>query len=143
KHFEVPISATQRRRVETRVLVHQGGDATHPARWFGVTYRWRADQTDADLLTAPLDETIGVDSGGGLQQQPYHYPAPWECLQCHNAAAGDVLGLRTAQMNRSFAYPAGAANQLATFWCAGILDRDPGNPAGHETLVNPTDANAS
>jgi uncharacterized repeat protein (TIGR03806 family) len=142
KHFDIPTGPGQKRRLETRVLLHQPASQGAPARWLGVTYRWNGNQTDATLLTTGLDEVISVDPGTGLQSQNYHYPASWECLQCHNGAAGDVLGLRTAQMNRSFAYPSGAANQLSTWWCAGMLDADPGNPALHDALVDPANTSA-
>jgi uncharacterized repeat protein (TIGR03806 family) len=140
KHFDIPTGAGQTRRLETRVLLHQPETQSAPARWLGVTYRWNANQSDASLLTAGLDELVDVDLGSGPQTQPYHYPASWECVQCHNSAAGDVLGLRTAQMNRSFSYPSGTANQLAAWWCAGMLDADPGNPAHQDALVDPADS---
>jgi uncharacterized repeat protein (TIGR03806 family) len=142
KHFEIPTGSGQTRRLETRVLLHQPASQSAPARWLGVTYRWNAAQSDASLLTNGLDESISIDLGNGPQVQPYRYPASWECVQCHNSPAGDVLGLRTAQLNRSFPYPSGTANQLASWWCAGMLDVDPGDPAGHEVLVDPADTGA-
>jgi uncharacterized repeat protein (TIGR03806 family) len=140
KHFDIPIGAGQTRRLETRVLLHQPASATSPAHWVGVTYRWNAQQTDANLLTSALDESIALDTGSGPEQQPYHYPAPFECLQCHNPVAGDVLGLRTAQMNHDFAYPGGSANQLSAWQCAGLLTPNPGSPAVHAKLADPSDA---
>jgi len=142
KHFDAPLGAGQTRRLETRVLLHQPAGALGPAHWVGVTYKWNANQTDANLLTAGLDEPITVNTGAGPQLQNYHYPASFECLQCHNGAAGGVLGLRTAQLNRSVTYPGGTANQLSAWSCAGMLDENPGDPAGHDVLTDPSSATA-
>src|SRR5438094_95500 len=49
KHFELAIdeaNANLRKRLETRFLAR----ATNGA-FYGVTYKWRADNSDADLLT--------------------------------------------------------------------------------------------
>ena len=89
KHFDIPTGSGQTRRLETRVLVHQPETQSAPARWLGVTYRWNANQSDASLLTDGLDEPINVDLGSGPQTQAYHYPAAWECVQCHNSSAGE------------------------------------------------------
>ncbi len=70
KHFELPTSATTRRRVETRVLLRQID------RWVGYTYRWNSAQTDATLLTASLTEPFTVDLGSGPVQQTWKYPSP-------------------------------------------------------------------
>ena len=106
KHFELPTGPTTRRRVETRVFLRQVD------RWVGYTYRWDAGETDATLLTTTATDTFTVDVGGVPTQQTWSYPSPAECLGCHTAAAGRVLGARTVQLNRSFAYGSGADNQL-------------------------------
>ena len=63
------------RRLETRLLVHQ------PTGWQGLSYRWRDDQSDADLL----DDALDADE--------WHFPSRAECDACHTAAAGHTLGL--------------------------------------------------
>ncbi len=56
KNFELPSAdATASRRVETRFLTR---DAAGGA--YGVTYRWREDNSDADRLTNSLVETIPI-----------------------------------------------------------------------------------
>ncbi|MFI5316537.1 MAG: PQQ-dependent sugar dehydrogenase [Myxococcota bacterium] len=117
KQFDLPTGPATRRHVETRVFLRQVD------RWVGYTYRWNAAQTDATLLTAAMDEALTVDTGAGPTQQTWHYPSPSECLGCHTAAAGRVLGARTVQLNRSFAYPGGSANELQAFGtCLGLFD---------------------
>ena len=118
KHFELPLSTGASRRLETRFLVH-GTDG----RYWGVTYRWRPDGSDAELLTDGLDEDI--------DGQTWHYPSRAECLQCHNTAANQVLGPRTAQFNRPQYYPTTGitANQVSTLDSLGFLSTSLG-PAG-------------
>jgi uncharacterized repeat protein (TIGR03806 family) len=135
KHFELPISPTARRRVETRVFLRQVD------RWVGYTYRWNAAQTDADLLTSSLDEVFSVDTGGGATPQTWHYPSPSECLGCHTSAAGRVLGVRTVQLNKNFSYPGGAANQLQAFGsCLGLFDTPIAAPSFYGSYADPTNA---
>ncbi len=71
KHFELPVDDSNpqvRKRLETRLLV-QTATAT-----YGATYKWRADNTEADLMdsaitenvaitTAPVGNLVGADIG--------------------------------------------------------------------------------
>jgi uncharacterized repeat protein (TIGR03806 family) len=134
KHFELPVSDTNasvRRRLETRFLV----SATNNA-FYGVTYKWRADNTDADLLTNSLSENILITTPGGTRTQIWHYPSQQECLSCHTPSAGWVLGVKTRQLNGDFTYPATARsdNQLRTWNHLGMLA-----PAINETDINTFD----
>ncbi|MEL6650723.1 MAG: PQQ-dependent sugar dehydrogenase, partial [Bacteroidota bacterium] len=65
KHFELG-----GKRLETRFEVH-GINGTY----YYLTYKWNDQQTDADLLTTGLDETIIVNG----QSQVWHYPSTSEC----------------------------------------------------------------
>lgn len=77
-----------RRRLETRLLVRsQRG-------WDGYTYLWNADQTDATLLDGAHREKLN-------DSQTWYYPSRADCIACHTAASGFVLGLRTEQMHRN------------------------------------------
>lgn len=115
KHFELPLVSGGTRRVETRVFLRQ------TERWIGVTYRWDATQTDAELLTAGLVENI--DLGGG-QTQSWSYPSSAACLNCHTEAAGRVLGVRSRQLHETLAYPEGTEIQLEAWDCASLFDID-------------------
>lgn len=103
KHFELP-TGNGPMRIETRVLVLSGNGQAH-----GASYRWREDSSDADLVTVATVGNISLESG----DQPWYFPGPADCLSCHTAAAGRVLGVNTRQMNRVL--DSSPENQLATW----------------------------
>lgn len=103
KHFELGLDEadpTDTTRLETRFMVHGDDD-----QWYGLTYRWRADQSDADLLTIAQtgDYTIQL-AEGGTRTQTWYFPSRLDCLTCHRLGAGGALGPRTHQLNRDFTY---------------------------------------
>ncbi len=114
KTFELPVDAAQpqrTRRLETRLLVvdRDGGV-------YGVTYKWRADLSDAELLPAGLNEDIAVRDAGGPHVQSWYYPSREDCLVCHNSHTKGVLGPKTRQMNRVLRYPDGVTENQLQRW---------------------------
>lgn len=97
------------RRVETRLFMR------HPdGSWAGYSYEWNDAGTDAVLL-----ETGKTKQVGG---RTWTFPSRAECMQCHNATTGHVLGLEVAQLHGDFVYPGDRrANQLATLEHIGLL----------------------
>jgi hypothetical protein len=80
--------------------------------YFGYTYRWLDDGSDADLLTEAQTKTSTLDDGSPFK---WDFPSRAQCMQCHTTPAGHVLGLRTHQLNGDYEYPTGTAdNQLRT-----------------------------
>ncbi|MEM7201707.1 MAG: PQQ-dependent sugar dehydrogenase [Planctomycetota bacterium] len=136
KHFEIEVRPGQVQRLETRVLLN------HSTGWQGYTYRWNAAQTGADLLAGAASEVLTVIEASGVQrQQTWEYPSRTDCMSCHTAAAGRVLGVTTGQLNGDFAYGAGiTANQLRTWNHIELFDTDIGSPAGYAAFVEPGDA---
>ena len=131
KHFELPIDQNHPNvttRLETRFMVH-GDDGN----WYGLTYQWLPDQSDAVLLTtgATANYTIQLQ-GGGSTQQTWQFPSRIQCMQCHTQAAGGALGPRTHQINRSFTYPSTGItdNQLRTWNHLGMF-----SPALDESTI--------
>lgn len=115
KTFELPLDArdpTQKRRLETRLLMVQGGGLV-----YGVVYKWRADLSDADLLSDSLTETVSIaDAAGESHSQTWYYPSRKDCMTCHTKLSGGVLGPRARQLNRDFAYPTGVSDNELREW---------------------------
>ena len=89
---------------------------------YGVTYKWRPDNSDADLLTTNLTEAIPIITPNGLITQLWYFPSPSDCLQCHTAAANYVLGVNARQLNGDNTYPNGVTdNQLRALNRAGLF----------------------
>ncbi|MEW4526690.1 Ig-like domain-containing protein [Maioricimonas sp. JC845] len=113
KHFALGENDT---RIETRLTVIKE-DGT----LYGVTYRWRASQTDADLVTAGYETSVVIDAD---HEQRWFFPGPEDCMKCHTYAASFVLGMNTRQLNREFRYPATGRsdNQLRALSHAGLFE---------------------
>lgn len=113
KHFDLPVDDTNPhvlRRLETRLMVRDTNGTV-----YGATYKWRADNSDADLVTNGLSEDIPISTGHGLRTQKWYYPGRQDCLTCHTTVSGGVLGIKTAQLNGNYPYPNGITdNQLRT-----------------------------
>ena len=107
KHFDIETTrgvAATRRKLETRFLVKTATDI------YGLSYKWRADQLDADLVAEDgLSELIPASSPA----QTWRYPSRSECRACHTGVAGFALGFNTRQMNSDHVFGAQTLNQIA------------------------------
>ena len=114
KTFEMPTDEAHpqiRRRLETRLLVRDDKGGV-----YGVDYKWRADNSDADLLATSLTENVQIRArDGSTSEQSWYYPSRADCLTCHNAHTSGVLGVKARQLNRLMTYPSGVRdNELRT-----------------------------
>ncbi|MGD9856949.1 MAG: PQQ-dependent sugar dehydrogenase, partial [Planctomycetaceae bacterium] len=102
-----PAPAT--RRIETRLLTKQDNE------WFGYSYEWHDDQSDATLVEAPGKDreyhVLDAAAGAALTQK-WRFPSRSECMVCHTRAARFILGLNVPQMNKVHRYGVVDANQL-------------------------------
>ena len=107
KHFDIG-QGTSRQKIETRFLVKTSQGA------YGLSYRWRADGSDADLVPAAGDTRV-LATG-----QEWIFPSRASCLSCHTPATDFALSFHTRQLNQG--------TQLADL--AAFLDRTPGPALG-------------
>jgi len=145
KHFELPIDESNPaavRRLETRFLVRDTNSAV-----YGITYKWRTNYLDADLVTNALTEDIVVATASGPRTQQWFYPGPLDCLRCHTPAAQYVLGVKTRQLNGNFSYPSTGVtdNQLRAWNHIGLFDSllNEGSVSSYDKLVTVTNFAAS
>jgi glucose/arabinose dehydrogenase len=109
--------AGSKKWVETRLLTRQGGE------WFGYSYAWNDEQTEAHLVGAEgRDRPYALQTPAGPRRRVWHYPSRTECMVCHSRAANWVLGLQTLQMNREQDYGGVRDNQLRALARVGVLN---------------------
>ena len=131
-----------RQRIETRLLVRQGG------QWTGYSYRWNEGQSDAMLVPKIGEEKEFAikdrRAPGGIRKQVWHFPSRTECSACHARAANFVLGLTESQMNKVHDYAGVKDNQLRTWEHIGLFTNALPKPPGELTkLANPYDPSES
>ncbi|HVW68413.1 MAG TPA: chitobiase/beta-hexosaminidase C-terminal domain-containing protein [Steroidobacteraceae bacterium] len=145
KTFELPVDDTNpavQRRLETRLLVRDSKGGV-----YGVLYKWKPDDSDAELLSSSLTEDIPIKTAsGGTRTQTWYYPSRKNCLECHNAHTSGVLGVKTRQMNHEFTYPSGVTdNELRTWNHLGLFEPSfkDADIAGFAQLAAETDTSRS
>lgn len=126
----IPGDANSRILVETRfsgIRKIAGKD-----KWYLWAYRWRLDQSEADLVTDTGANALFRVYDHGTGQAPrlkkWRYPDKTQCAACHRVASAGgrvALAFFTAQLNRTLA---SGQNQLQHFFDLGILAMPAGTP---------------
>lgn len=141
KHFDLDVvtnSAVAPFRIETRLLVRTDSGV------YGLSYRWRPDQTDADLVPREgLDVAYPVLQSGTNHLQTWHYPGRAECASCHNSSAGFSLGFNTPQLNRQILRNNQWTNQIEALASAGYFSNPPVQAHLDRSLAALDDASTS
>ena len=123
-----------RRAVETRFMVRQEG------RWHYATYRWNDEGTDAERLEGGAVATYTIYEDGEPRELEYGFPSESECTTCHGMALDDVLGPKTAQINRERDNDGVIANQLSAMCEIDLFALDPDealDPESEPRMANP------
>jgi len=124
KHFEMALDEREPARftpLETRLFVAGAG-----GNYYGITYKWNPDGTDADAVTEPIVGALElIDADGNARSQTYYYPGPRDCLTCHNQHAGYVLGVRAAQLDGPYGADTPITHQLHDWAHRGLFGDSP------------------
>jgi glucose/arabinose dehydrogenase len=124
KHFEMALDEREPARMtplETRLFVAGSG-----GNYYGITYKWNSEGTDAEVVTEPIVEALELTlADGSIRSQTYYYPGPRDCLTCHNQDAGFVLGVRAAQLAGPPGAEPDAGNPLRDFAARGLFGDAP------------------
>jgi putative heme-binding domain-containing protein len=110
-----------RRRVETQVLHYDG------ALWGAYSYRWNAEQTDAELVPREGAETTftvqDAAAPGGAMQQRWRFYSRSECARCHTLMNTFAQGFSALQLDRTT--PQEPGRQLDALIRLGIAPAEP------------------
>ncbi len=112
KTFAYPIDERDptagERLLETRIEVLRNGE------WFGYSYQWNDEQTEAHLLLGGgVLDVSWLRSDGSETTNRYEIPNANQCLNCHSQNNKYVpIGPTALNMNREFNFPTGTKNQL-------------------------------
>ena len=122
KHFDLQtneLDPQALRRLETRILVNLTNGIV-----YGASYRWRPDYSDADLVNTAQTEEITIETASGTRSQTWYYPSRTDCVTCHTAYSGGILGAsKTRQLNRDWTYEGSGVtdNQIRTLNYIGLF----------------------
>ncbi|MEO7426989.1 MAG: hypothetical protein ABI036_17505 [Fibrobacteria bacterium] len=107
----VPGNPATRILWETRFMILKKDTAAKVDQWYGFTYRWNAQGTDARLVNLAEGEYATVKTypkglGQPAVMKKWHFPSQNDCNNCHRltgatSQARGVLGFFTAQLNRT------------------------------------------
>ncbi|WKN33477.1 PQQ-dependent sugar dehydrogenase [Porifericola rhodea] len=114
KHFELPVKKDSAIRLETRFFI-----IDEEGKGYGLTYKWNQEGTDAELIDNGelISKEFTLIKEGVKISQTWNFPSRDQCITCHNGNAGQVLGVKTSQLNKEKLYESTGIrdNQLRTW----------------------------
>jgi hypothetical protein len=124
---------TTRRYWETRVLVNKQDSAGFD-QWYGFSYKWRSDESDADYVGLQGLDTLFYFHPNGLSKpqsyKKWFFPSEQACFDCHRRGVGDngegefaargVLGFLPPQLKRPAPLQP-AINQVTWLFNQGVF----------------------
>lgn len=140
KHFDLPYvrGFQEGRKVESRFTVKT------EAGLYGLTYRWREDGSDADLVPEQgADGEYPVTDSGVDISQKWHWPSRSECITCHNPETGYVLGFSARQLNTTALAGEVVVDQLLALSQLGVFNTPYSSVVGVPRLSRPLDETAT
>lgn len=113
--------ARKERLIETRLLVRTA------SRWVGLPYVWNQAQTEATLdVDADPVPVEFINDAGRARHTDYNIPNANQCKECHELRKTmQPLGPRARNLNKTYAYAGGPANQLEYWTRVVYLDGAP------------------
>ncbi|HEV3279455.1 MAG TPA: SO2930 family diheme c-type cytochrome [Terriglobia bacterium] len=119
------------RLIETRLLVHA------KSGWVGLPYVWNRAETEAtlDVAADPVPVRF-VDDSGHEHSTNYIIPNSNQCKECHaQYKVMAPLGPKARNLNKTYAYADGAANELVFWTRIGYLKGSPDPSAAPRAAV--------
>ena len=118
------------RIIETRLLLHREDG------WHALAYVWNEAQSEATLKIAGAKVDVAtIDAQGAPLSFTYAVPNKNQCKGCHDLGGAIApIGPKARNLNGSYSYHDGAANQLDRWTALGILA---GAPASAEAPAVP------
>ncbi|MCH6256583.1 malectin domain-containing carbohydrate-binding protein [Puniceicoccaceae bacterium K14] len=121
KHFQMALvedDPTSAINIETRFFVRT------PDGYYGVSYRWNEDGTDAELLRTGDERSLNItETSGGTREQVWDFPSRSDCRTCHADQTNGFLGANSHQLNGDLQYSNSSqiVNQLEYWNSLGIF----------------------
>ena len=118
------------RLLETRV------EFLKDSGWFGYSYIWNKEQTDAELSLGGGEVDVSwVHSDGQARSTRHLVPNANQCISCHSHHGKYVpIGPTAANMNRNYHFSQGDENQLTYLKRNNLIEKTP-EPAAIEKVV--------
>lgn len=116
KHFYYPEEEAVDDYIETRLFIKKADG------WQPEIYEWNEEQTDAERTVIGGTRQLTVTANGEQRTFNYLIPNQNQCKNCHAYNAKiQPIGPTIHNLNRSYEYADGTANQLDRWQAQGIL----------------------